>query len=563
MRGRPRKGRKQKVPYGALAFYHVHKNHRSFQSFWGKKIRPEYEMRYYLLPMMKNPEIGRQSDSVILGGRVTGKSWAMELAMAHSMFNTPFGSMAQYREREVVLTGARDLHISQRCEPLFDFFQSRVPLWKSQVVILRRKPYELRLKNGSLFWGISVGNDPTAKNLEGPHPWKRFIEETAHFPKYAWTKWQDTAHERGTVDTYIGVCDGRIDTPYYSMDHNQYPRYAGLTYHIPQIFNPQWNQEKKDQRVYDLKGEDSDAYQQQVMAEWGTPSEGIWNLADLQDCVEELPYEERIWTPKHIRKESEGGARENIRALVKTLPSPLLEDHDCYVLDFDPGYVQDGEILVLGRRRGSVTPEAPSGVWDLYIRVILRNRVVHQDATLVFHLVAERYGAILLGIDATGEQGKDIANTMMDRENLIYRRGNYTEILYLYEGQKTVVTGHQKQRDEATGIEEEVEVKQKIKDFTTTQLAGWFTSRFLRIPRACVGFIPAFNAETVKQTTVGNKVIQTPQNIHLPDAMRVFYAMWHYRYGRIDAPSDMGKIVMPVWINNPKLRRIRPAAAKG
>jgi hypothetical protein len=74
-----------------LALLHCVKNLRSFQAFWGKRLRGEYQMRYYLMPLKQNPVVGQHADSVIFGGRVTGKSWDLELSMAHAMFNRPDG----------------------------------------------------------------------------------------------------------------------------------------------------------------------------------------------------------------------------------------------------------------------------------------------------------------------------------------------------------------------------------------------------------------------------------------------------------------------------------------
>ncbi len=540
-----------------LQLYHCFKNLRTFMAFWGKRLRGEYQMRYYLMPLKQNPIVGQKADSVVYGGRVTGKSWDMELSMAHAMFNRPDGKVAGYREREIILTGARDLHISQRCEPLFDMFNAREPLWKTMVTISRRKPYELRLKNGTFFMGISVGNDPTAKNLEGPHPWRRYIEETAHFPEYAWKKFQDTAHEGGTIDTFIGVCDGRIDTPYYAIDHDRYRRYTGTQYHIPQVMNPAWNDEKKQQRVYDMKGEDSDAYQQQVLALWGSPSEGIWDLKDLRMCVQEVPYAEAIWTPRNLREKVKiGGVQTNIKALVSKLPKAVAL-HDSYIIAMDPGYTQDAEILVFGRLKGSVTVEHPIGTWTIFVRVILRNRVIHQDATYVLHCLTQRFNPKVVGIDATGEQGKDIANSLMDRENETYRIIDYTNLMYLYEGQSNVVTGHQMGEDEY-GKPVEKEVKQGVKMFSTVQVAGWFSApaNFL-IPRSCNDFIPAFNAESIKITVVGNKIIETPADIHMPDVFRVFFMTWHAKFGKVDAPSQTGDCVIPIVSHSPVLARMR------
>lgn len=539
-----------------LLFYHYFKNHRSFQAFWGKHIRSEYQHRYYLLPLMANPKIGTNADAVVYGGRVTGKSWSMELSMAHAMFNSPSGLLGKHREREVILTGSRDVHISQRCEPLFDFFNARVPLWKEMVTVSRRKPYELRLKNGSIFWGLSVGNDPTAKNLEGPHPWRRYIEETAHFPQEAWKKFQDTAHEGGTVDTFIGVCDGRIDTPYYKIDHDHYDRYVGVQFHIPQIFNPSWTQDRKQQRVYDLKGVNSDAYIQQVLAQWGTPAEGIWDLSDLRAClVENLPYTEKIWTPDDTRKGVKiGQVRARIAELIEELPE-VAKTHSDYVVAFDPGYTQDGEICTFGRVKDSPNQENPEGVWDLFVRVIVRNRVVFQDSAHIFHLICLRYSAATEGIDATGEQGKDIANLISDREDPIYRPHNYTKTLYLYEGQKNIITGHRIERDDH-GRDAEQELKQGLKDFTTNQLSSWFTRKSFRIPLEATDFIPAFNSEALKITVVGNKIIETPKDIHLPDVFRVFYATWHNRSGRIDAPRTSFPIALPIIGKDPNPVRL-------
>ncbi len=143
----------------ALALHFTLHNRAAFLEHFIKKARKRKKVkcRYFHLPAIHS------DDAVVLGGRSHGKSFAiLEPRMVQSMLNEP--------EEESVLTSFRRLHIVDRSESAISIL-NQIPYFKAFIRYVRRTPhYEINLKNGHSYYGISVGDDPLAISIQGKHP---------------------------------------------------------------------------------------------------------------------------------------------------------------------------------------------------------------------------------------------------------------------------------------------------------------------------------------------------------------------------------------------------------
>ena len=262
----------------ALCAHYIFNNGIAFNDYFvpqAWKGKP-YLTRYYQYAVVLAEE------AVIVGGRSWGKSVTLEAAIVKVMING-YGV-------ESVLTAFRRLHIRDREERIISYFES-VPYFKMflrgkehtvRESVNRSPVYTIKLLNGHTHFGISIGDDPLAVNIQGPHPCYRFGEEFQFYPREAWVKFQAARDPRGSVDKFIGVTDGRSDTPYADLKSGQIERYRNCRFRISRRMEPYFDQETKKEVLDAFRSESSNEFLQQVDAQDGEPIFGYWNISDIQ-----------------------------------------------------------------------------------------------------------------------------------------------------------------------------------------------------------------------------------------------------------------------------------------
>ena len=151
----------------ALSLHFVFHNRAAFLEHFIRKawVKKNVKARYFHLPAMHADDAG------VFGGRSHGKSFAiLEPRIVQGMFCEP--------DEESVLSSFRKLHIKDRVENVI-MILNRIQYFKAFIGTVRRDPhYEVRIKNGHVFFGISVGDDPLAISIQGKHPKCLLYEQT-------------------------------------------------------------------------------------------------------------------------------------------------------------------------------------------------------------------------------------------------------------------------------------------------------------------------------------------------------------------------------------------------
>ncbi|GAH43898.1 unnamed protein product, partial [marine sediment metagenome] len=177
----------------------IMKNAVAFRDFWGPRLmtEPYRHTRYYQMA----PALS--ASALIEGGRGWGKSMGMQFDILQDCLTRP--------KEEGLLTSWRRAHLQERMEPIIRWFRDEpflnlfVPKERGQISVRREPRYEIRLLNGFVLYGASVGDDPMAANIQGPHPQIRYMEEAQFYPRHAFNKFQSAAHEAGTKDRFYGI----------------------------------------------------------------------------------------------------------------------------------------------------------------------------------------------------------------------------------------------------------------------------------------------------------------------------------------------------------------------
>ncbi len=150
----------------ALCAHYIFNNGIAFNDYFVPQAwrgKP-YLTRYYQFAIVLAEE------AVIVGGRSWGKSVTLEAAIVKVMING-YGV-------ESVLTSFRRLHIRDREERIISYFET-IPYFKMFLCgkdhtiresVNRSPVYTIKLLNGHIHFGISIGDDPLAVNIQGPHP---------------------------------------------------------------------------------------------------------------------------------------------------------------------------------------------------------------------------------------------------------------------------------------------------------------------------------------------------------------------------------------------------------
>lgn len=431
-----------------------------------------------------------QGDTVVMAGRASGKSFSVlepelvEFALTHP-------------GEESMLTTLRKMHIVDRMERVIEYFET--PTLRRFVKRIVRSPmYLVQLVNGHMLYGISCGDDPEAKMVQGKHVTLLVIEEGHQYPMRAWTKIQGAKDARGCRVLMIGVPDGRTDTPFRLAD-SRYPTFSGRRFRISRRWDPHFTQAQKATMAISLGGEHGDLFQQEVDALWGNPSWSAWDLEKLYKCMALDAEPSVIVIPWPLYRD-QGWTHVEAFESVPAFPGRVADS----LIAADIGYSQPTEIGVFYRmldRTGELTP------WILHCRIELKDKFEHDiQAELLWHL-AQRLGAVSIGIDTTEGEGRAIAAELDRRaERPWVTRISFTE---------TVFAGI---REDDEG--QPVEIYEQMKPHGTLLLRHAFSERLFLMPRDDQ-VIAEFNTEKELKTQGGQVLVRTPNTVHIPDMFRV------------------------------------------
>ena len=509
----------------ALCVHYLFENSIAFNDYFIPQAwkSDTYLTRYYQYPIVL------AEDAVIVGGRSWGKSITLESAVVQVMLKG--------KNVQSVLTAFRRLHIRDREEKIISYFEN-VPYFKMflqgkkhtiRESLVRSPIYMITLLNGHIHYGISIGDDPLAINIQGTHPSYRFGEEFQFYPRQAWIKFLAARDPKGSVDKFIGVADGRSDTPYSELASGQIERFRNFRFRVSRRMEPYFNQETKKECIDTFRSELSNEFLQQVDAKDGEPVFGFWNIGDIANNFDKTENPGQPGSLAHMMhtieltpKEYEGKIPGQALYGLPLLP----QDDIAVILAIDAGYTQPTMILPFFYWKNK---------WQLHTRIILRNKIIFDDQAEIIDYLSDFFNATYIPIDCSSAEGKAIATALQNPKNIKYSNKRYKERLPWMEFQKPIIVGH-KEDDEC----KLVEVKVPAKIHTSNILHRMFADREFNI-YSDEDMLLDFNKEFQKTTQAGNAVIHTPFDVHIPEAFRCFaFARWLMQGGSPKPPEPEG-----------------------
>lgn len=492
-----------------LCLYFIFHNKIAFRDFFIPQATGKiFYAYYYQIPPALCDEIAWA------GARGTGKSFDLEF----SIMQNPF----LYPGEETFLTAYRRTHVKDRLEKVISYI-SNVPYLRRflygdtstslREAVTRTPIYSIRFKNKHEICGISTGDDPQAVAVQGHHPNHRFLEESQFYTSDAWSKYQSTQAPEGSIDRYYGISSGVLDSPFYEITH-RLKKFKNKKFRVHRALEPKWTQELKRDKLATLKGPKSNEWLQQIEAQEGEPSFGVWSEADLKKCIDysEMPdmpgvYANEMRVITVLAKDYVD--LDPAQALYNL---PLLPEECEVILGIDAGYSQPTIILPFFYHHGK---------WNLRVKILLIDRMISDDQTELVDYVASFYKAYL-GIDTSSAEGRDIATALCNPKNEEYKNKQYDKRVFFIDFREAIVVGYKRVNDGTNVMLQEV--VDHIKSLTTSILRNKFYASEFDIYHD-EELIPEFISETQKKVGERNE-IRTPADVHSTDGFRCFAGAW-------------------------------------
>lgn len=497
-----------------LCLYFIFHHKIAFRDFFIPQATGKiFYTYYYQIPQALYDELAWA------GARGTGKSYDLEF----TLLQIPFHKLAP--GEETVVTAYRKTHVKDRLERVISYFANtpylRRFLYGDNMSSLKesvtRTPiYLIKFKNKHEIFGISVGDDPQAVAIAGKHPKFRFGDEMQFYTSSAWLVYQSTQHPSGSLDRYYGVANGILGEPFDEILHHN-KKFKNRIFRIHRALEPNWTQEMKRDKLASLKGPKSNDWLQQIEAQDGEPSFGVWSEADLKKCMDfsEMPdipgvYANEMRVITVLAKDYVDMSPAQVLYNLPLLPDGT-ED---VILGIDAGYAQPTIILPFFYHNGK---------WNLRCKIFLLDRMISDDQTELVDYVATFYKANL-GIDTSSAEGRDIATSLCNPKNEEYANKQYDKRVYFIDFREAIIIGYKRIKDGATDRVVVQEVTDHMKSLTTSLLRNKFYGSEFDIYHD-EELIPDFLSETQKK--VGERTeIRTPTDVHSTDAFRCFVGAW-------------------------------------
>jgi hypothetical protein len=525
----------------ALIYYALFNDKYCFRNFWRPVAQRETCYRTYNWQL---PEA--LSDNLVnVAGRGIGKSigtecWFVQQLMTRQM-------------TEGMMTSFRSMHMHDRFEAIISFFY-KIKYFKhflhGKYPIKRQPVYQINLKNGVVGYGIAIGDDPQAVNMTGKHPTFRAIEEAQFYPKYAFIQFQGAVSPDGSVDRAIGVPDAMIDSVFRRLDSSS-DSMGKYRLHQSRRFNPALTAEQLKDLFSRYGGETTSEALNQVDGLWGEPVASAWDLEAIKNCMT-LDRKDPDYSAyfAEIKRKPFEEFHENLEAFLPNLP--YKEGVDNYILGIDVGGGLRPTVVLIftdiagkhGHRR-----------YQQIARINLEKFTTPQSAKVLDYLYAfyKIQARTLLSIDCTSGDGRSIADTLEDPKGK-YTWTDYKKIIRRVSFQSTVKTG-----EETTPEGKKKEIKESIKDLSCRVLRNMFQIKGrIKLPYDS-DILEEFGSEVkVWEARAAKYYIKTPDDIHIPEAMRCFaYLVWLLYEAGEQMTTDEEAFVMPQSSEIPNILRTR------
>ncbi len=278
-----------------------------------------------------------------------------------------------------------------------------------------RKNYEIRLRDGSVIRGRIQGKD--GQGFQTVHPnivsWfdeVQLLSDAAVSEIYGMLSAGDKVIATGVPNGVRGSWAYRIDT-------NAQMGFVGDR--VTRLDDPRETPESIEQMKINYGGEHTQAYKQQVLGEWGSPTSMTF---DVDRIVADLPFKEDE-TPKlppyyqSIQLHARDGAGPGNLPIQIMIKEDMPKTATKIYIHADHGESADPTIIYVSFF------DSKDGVrcWRQYMRIVLIDMPAPEQVE-VFHYLADTLHRLfkinpVIGIDATGGGGRAIYSFLEDMDH--------------------------------------------------------------------------------------------------------------------------------------------------
>lgn len=515
-----------------LSYYAIFTNGVLFRDFWRPVYGAEdfYQTRYYQYPEAIS------SSLVFLAGRGVGKSLGMEMWIVQQMLINS--------KCEGLLTSLRSLHTRDRMENVIGMFrkiQYFNQFLEDRSPIRRQPTYEIRLKNGVKMYGIAIGDDPQAVNMTGKHAKFRCIEETQFYPEFAYIQFQGASHPSGSTDRFIGVPDGKVNSVFRKLDTIGSP-FERI--HITKRLDPNLTMDKLQDLYKFYGGKNSSVALNQIDAAWGEPTASGWNLETIKNCMilNENHPDYRAYVV-NIEKEPFLEAQNRPEVFLYNLPSK--PDAKKYLIGIDVGGGWQPTVILVFIDYNYR--------FQLIARINIKGKITSPQQAEIINFIYKFYrdkAETIIGMDCSGGEGRSLADILQEKNKA------FEKCLHRIEFQSSIVIGEEK--DEYGRKKQK---KENLKELTVRVLRELFN----KIDNGIKSIILPYDGEILEDfgseinvwdNRYGRYRLYTPDDVHIPEAMRCFaYLVYMLYEHKVPIQNQTTEFVMPEMDEAPQILR--------
>jgi hypothetical protein len=475
------------------------------------------------------------------GGRATSKSWGG----THDELQDGIVRPSELS----LITSLDDSHLDKRIELLWQY-KSQHPLFRVLIVGARRDPHAiLNWWNGHTTHGIIESTTGEGDTYLGTHAHRVNIDEFQLTSQAAWEKLFDAVSEDGRVIRTTGVSDGRLDTP--AHDTRNSDEYALYVHTKPQLLNEiKWTPTNKARAIVTYRGEDSQGYKTNILAQEGEPMSSVWDMDQIKACIDTMSVDNGknienrrfqkcptfsvrgVLFKSDVEKIMNRYISDNMR---KEKARSLAIKEVIDLIEFPPD--RDAtQRVVLTMDVGKRIHPSVVGVWGLDEKqmphlwgMMIFYTMDYEDQAEVVMRMIDRYGADSIGLDTTGRGGDAIA------EKLIRWRSpdeGLTIIPVVFSS--TVEVPDPTQQEEKRGRKKKVMKKLQVKYYATSQLQIRFQRQAIHLLHD-FGIMQEFQTEVSKRSSGRTQSVPEtyfgPRGDHRIDMMRCLEILLYYITG--------------------------------
>jgi len=387
----------------------------------------------------------------VRGGRRIGKSTDLEVEVLFSMFTKDGKDKDRY---EILIVCPYEVQVKKLFDDLMMFI-NRSPKLRAALKRNSKSPWEIEFHNGAVCRGFSSGKKTGARSdkIRSQGAEKLYFDETDFM-----------ADE--DIETILGVMASQKDTTvwmsttptgartkFWKLCTDKKMRFK--EFHYISAESPRWSDiaERQFKALYSPGG-----FMREFLAEFGTPTEGVFNQKKLDQSVRDYEY-----------------------SSMKRVP------HFKYVLGVDWNKITGTHMIVLERG----FKEIGDGKQDVFYRVmdkiiVRRQEFLHHETIQTLLQLDAKWRPDFIYVDQ-GYGEVQVENLYREDINHPELNLRFTERLHAIHGNQTVVLKDPRNPG--------VEIKKAAKPFMVDLLASWVDANKIFFPEEENTYTPLVESE--------------------------------------------------------------------